>query len=100
VDFIEPEGNVERRGAGSLVLPAEVGEELVAGNGEVPYSPLQEIAGQGGLGRNQQFGGLRPMPDLPEEGAEPAEIFLIRPFPGPYLGDGESEHVLKVRGEK
>jgi hypothetical protein len=100
VDLIEAEGNVERRGAGSLVLPAEVGEELVAGNGEVPHPTLQEIASQGGLGRDQQFGGLRPTPDLTEEGAEPAEILFIRPFPGPYLGDGESEHVLKVRGEK
>ncbi len=53
VDFIEAEGYVERRSAGFLVLSAEVGEELVAGDGEVPHPALQEVAGQGGLGRDQ-----------------------------------------------
>ena len=100
MDLVEAQRNVEWRGAGLLVLPAEIGEELVGGDGQIPHPALQEIAGQGGLRRDEELRRLRPASDLPEEGAETAEVFLVCPFLGPYLGDGKAEHSLKVRGEK
>lgn len=93
MDLIEAERDVEWRGTGLLVLPAEIGEKLVAGHGQVPHSALQEIAGQGSLGSDEQLRRLRPASDFPEQGAESAEIFLVCPFLGAYLGDGEAEHV-------
>jgi hypothetical protein len=50
VDLVESQCNVERGGAGLLVLPAEVTEQLVGGHRQIPYPTLQEIACESGLG--------------------------------------------------
>ena len=69
------------------MLPAQVGEELVAGDGEVPYPALQEIAGQGGLGRDQSAPAAQPSPRLPGRGRRAGQsILLVGPFLGPNLG--------------
>jgi len=75
------------------VLPAQIVEQLIAGNGQLADTALQEIAGEGSFRSDQQLGWLGPSPHLAEEGAEAAEILPIRPFLGPHLGNGEAEHV-------
>jgi hypothetical protein len=100
VHLIETQRHIEWRSARLLVLPAQIVEQLVRRDREVAYSAFDEIPGERGLRPHQQIGRFRPAPDLPEQGAEPAEVFLIRPFVRTYLGNGETEHGLKVRGEK
>jgi hypothetical protein len=100
MDLIEADGKIHRRSSRLAMLLAEVIEQLVAGDGQVPDTPLEEVPSQGRLRCNDQFGRLRPVADLTEEGAESAQVLLIRPLMGPYLGYGEAEHALKVRGER
>jgi hypothetical protein len=100
VHLIKAERDVEGRGTGFLVLPAEIVEQLIRRDGEIPNPALEEIAGECCLRSDNKLRRFGPVSDLPKEGPEPAEILLISPFVGPDLGNREAEHVLKVRGER
>jgi hypothetical protein len=82
------------------VLPAQIVEQLVGCDGEIAYTALEEIAGERGLRRNHELRRLGPASNFAEEPAETAEVLLVCPFVGAYLGYGEAEHILKVRGER
>jgi hypothetical protein len=92
VHLVEAERQVERRGPGFLVLPAEIVKQLVGGDGKVPDPALEEIAGERGLRSDHKLGRLGPVSHLPKEGPQPAQILLISPFVGAHLGNGEAEH--------
>jgi hypothetical protein len=100
MDLVETQGYIERWDAGFLMLLTEVIEELVCGNREITNTALEEVPGECGFGADHQVRRFGPASDLTEKGAEPAEVLLIGSLMGPYLGDGEAEHGLKVRGER
>jgi hypothetical protein len=66
---------------------------LIGGNCEIPNAALQEIPGECRLRADDQLGRLGPAADFPEQGAQAAEVILVRAFVGACLGDGETEHV-------
>jgi hypothetical protein len=90
-DLVEADRDVERWSARRAVLPAEVVEQPLGGDGEVPHAAFDEIAGERCLRREEQFRRLRPARHLAEERAEPAEILVVRPLPGPELGDRDRQ---------
>jgi hypothetical protein len=77
------------------MLLTEVVEELVCGDGEITNAALEEVPGERRFRADHQIRRFGPASDLPEQGAEAAEVLLIGPFVGPYLGDGEAEHAEK-----
>jgi hypothetical protein len=81
------------------MLPAQIIEQLLSGDSEISNPALQEIAGERRLRCDDELRRLGPPANLPHEGAESAEIFLIGALMGPDLSNGETKHVLKVRGE-
>jgi hypothetical protein len=100
VDLVKAESYIQRWSTGFLMLLTEVVEELVGRHGEITNSALEEVSGERGFGADQEIRGFGPSADLPQQGAQPAEVLLIGSLVGAYLGDGEAEHGLKVRGEK
>jgi hypothetical protein len=100
MDLVETQGYIKRWDAGFLMLLTEVIEELVCGDGEITNAALEEVPGECGFGADHQIRRVGPASDLTEKGAEPAEVLLIGSLVGTYLGDGEAEHGLKVRGER
>jgi hypothetical protein len=100
MDLVETERYIERWYSGFLMLLAEVVEELVCGDGEIANAALEEVPGERGLWADHQIRRFDPASNLPEKGAEPAEVLLIGSLVGTYLGDGKAEHGLKVRGDK
>ena len=92
VDFVEAEGDVERRSLRVAVLAGQVVEELVGAQGQVAHAALEKVSGEGGLGCHDQLGRLRRAGGLAEDGTEPAEVFLVRAFARAHLSDGEAEH--------
>jgi hypothetical protein len=100
VHLVKTERYVEGGGPRFLMLMAQIIKQLVGRKGEVPYSALEEIAGERRFGGHHQLRRVRPAADLPEECPHPAEILLVRPFLRAHLGYGKAEHALKVRGER
>ena len=96
VHLVESEGDVERRGLRVAVLAGEVVEQLFGAEGQVAHAALEEIAGEGGLGRHDQLGRLRRRRGLAEDVAEPAEVLLVGTLAGPQLSDGKAEHQRNV----
>ena len=96
VDFVEAEGDVERRGLRVLVLAGEVGEEALGRDGQIADAALEEVSGERGLRRHQEIRRLRPSRHLPEERAEPAEILVVSALAGAHLGNGKAEHPRNV----
>jgi hypothetical protein len=92
MDLVEAKSHVERRRAGLLMLTAEVIKQLVTADCQISNPALEEVAGERGFGRNNKLRRLGPVPDLAEKGAKAAEILLVSPLLGPYLGDGETKH--------
>jgi hypothetical protein len=90
--LIKAQGDIERCCAGLLVLPAQVIEQLIGRDGQVANTALEEIPGECGFRCDHQIGRLGPARHLPEQGAYPAEILLVRTFLRPYLGYSEAEH--------
>ena len=82
------------------MLAAQVIEQLCGGHRQIAHSALEEVAGECRFRSNEKVGRLRPVSDLPEQGADPAEVLLVRALMGTYLGYGEMEHVLKVSGKR
>jgi hypothetical protein len=100
VDLVEAQRDVQRQSAGFLVLLTEIIKELVCGDGEITNTALEKVPGEGSFRTDQQIRWLGPGADLPKKGAEAAEVLPIGSLMGTYLGNGEAEHGLKVRGEK
>lgn len=98
VDLVKTQSHVNRIGPRFLVLPAEILEQLIGRDSQIPYTALHEVPRECGFGSDHKIGRLGPASDLPEERPESAEILVVRPFMRPYLGYGEAEHPLKVRG--
>jgi hypothetical protein len=98
VDLVKTQGHVNRIAPSLLVLPAEILEQLIGGDSQIPYAALNEVPRECGFGSHHKVRRLGPASDLPEERPESAEILVVRPFMRPYLGYGEAEHPLKVRG--
>jgi protein tyrosine phosphatase (PTP) superfamily phosphohydrolase (DUF442 family) len=96
VHLVETQRYINGRGAGFLVLMAQIPEKLVAGDGEITDPTFQEVPGERCLRSYHEIRRLGPVADLSQERTEPAKVLLIRPFLGPYLGEGESKHVLKI----
>jgi protein tyrosine phosphatase (PTP) superfamily phosphohydrolase (DUF442 family) len=96
VDLIKPERDVHRVDSGFFMLAAEVIEELIGRDGQVPHTALEEVTSECGFRSHDEVRWLGPSGNLPEERPESAKILLIRPLVGPHLGYGEAEHVLKV----
>ena len=82
MDLVEAQRDVERRGAGLPVLPAEVVEELVAGDGEVAHAALEEIAGERGLGRDDSSGGSGQPPTSRKRAPSRQRFSSYAPFWG------------------
>jgi hypothetical protein len=74
------------------MLLTEIVKQLVCGDGEITNAALEEIPGEGSLRADQQIRRLGPGADLPEKGAQAAEVLLIGSLVGTYLGNGEAEH--------
>jgi hypothetical protein len=100
VDLVKAESYIQRWSTGFLMLLTEVVEELVGRHGQITNSALEEVSGERSFGADQEVRWFGPSADLPEQGAQAAEVLLIGSLVGAYLGDGEAEHGLKVRGEK
>jgi hypothetical protein len=100
VDLVEAQRYVQWRSAGFIMLLAQIVKELVCGNGEITNTALEKVPGEGSFRPDKQIRWLGPGPHFAEKGAEAAEVLLIGSLVGTYLGDGEVEHDLKVRGEK
>jgi hypothetical protein len=100
VHFVEAKRDINGRDARFLVLSRQVLKQLITGDGQIAHASLEEVSGKGGLRCHHELGRLGPAPDLTEQRAESAEILLVRTLLGPYLGYGEAEHGLKVRGER
>jgi hypothetical protein len=100
VYLVEAERNINRRRAGFFVLAAEIIEKPIGRNRKIPDSALEEIPSQRSLRCDDQLRRLRPCPHLAKKRAQAAEVLLVSPFVRADLGDGETEHALKVRGEK
>jgi hypothetical protein len=86
--FIEAECDVEGGNAGLRMLSAQIIEQLIRRYREIAYTALEEVPGERGFGRNDQFRRLGPTSNFSKEGADPAEILLVRTLVGPYLGYG------------
>jgi hypothetical protein len=86
--LIKSERHVQRWRSGIGVLAGQIPKELIGRDRQIPYSPLEEITGECSFRGNYQLGRLRPASHLTKEGAEPAQILLIRALVGAYLGDG------------
>jgi hypothetical protein len=100
VDLVETQSYIQRRSTGLLMLLTEVVEELVCRDGQITNPALEEVPCERSFRADHEVGRFRPAADLPKEGAKAAEVLLIGSLVGTYLGDGEAEHGLKVRGEK
>src|SRR3954452_22844187 len=98
MDFVEAQGDVHGGGTGFGMLPAQIVEQLVGGNGQIPDPALQEVAGERGFRCNDQVRRLGPMAHFPKQRAYPAEILLVRTLVGRYLGYGRWKHVLTRTG--
>src|SRR5215207_3062090 len=82
------------------MLPAQIVEQLIGRDRQIPNAALEEVPGECRLRRHYQLRRFGPASDLPEKSPNPAEILLVRALLGPHLGYGETEHALKVRGER
>jgi hypothetical protein len=100
VDLVEPQSYIQRWSTRLLMLLAQVVEQLVCRYGQITNPALEEVPGERGFGADHEIRRFGPATDLPEKGAKAAEVLLIGSLVGTYLGNGEAEHGLKVRGEK
>ena len=92
VDFVEADRDLHRRRTALGVLSGQVGEELLGREGQFLHPALEEIAGQGCLGKHHQLRRLFPPGHLGEDGAESGQVLGIPALGGTELDDGEAEH--------
>jgi hypothetical protein len=66
VHLVEAEGDVQGADAGFLMLPAQVIEQLIGGDSEVPDPTFEEVPGERRFGSYHQLGRVGPGTHLPE----------------------------------
>jgi protein tyrosine phosphatase (PTP) superfamily phosphohydrolase (DUF442 family) len=98
--LVEAKADVDRGATGLFMLPTQIVEQLGRGNGQISHPTLEEVPGERSFRRNNQIGRLRPAGHFPKQCSNPAEVLLVSPLVGPYLGDGEAEHGLIVSAHR